>query len=900
MDLSRRVSDPWGNEVAVLLESIGSNDSEGVIIGEKRTVAREEAVTNILGVFQNNYPLLIKSPPMSGKTSMANLISHRLKTTAREKCLILKVSMLNLTRHGTGRRFESAFEEEVRVKWGDLPRLARNRKIYLIFDEVQVLYRRPAGDRPVSPKFNSDVFWTMVKSIMVDHSSGSNILLFSCYESNSESSLLATPVKFTMKSMLGINWLNFSDADLKDYVHRNLLARDGIDDLSLDLFCTNLKRITAGHVGFCYAAVDFLNGILASQRRSGTLTVKHVLKSLDDSRLFTHLRETYAFDGAKNSSLGIKQQQIADFLVLKGVFVEHGVVNLQYVFSSPVMRRFFTEMVFGVPAERAQKNPDTLDDLVYAIVSSIDYEHIKSSLGKTKKNGILLERAWQMEFYKASHQCTSDYVTSVDVGGLFGTPGAIDVTVQSDDMEVFWGIELLREGIRLEDHVGRFKNGGRYEVMCRMFSETCVLDIRRQPKGTAPNLEDLDKYENLMIFTYDESFSEGALYSKSCCFLLAIFSENPELAKLIQADSPILVKQIYSIVEGMKSAKDKLMELQQRISSNLVPTSKGVSLLEIKLHGLLSYLTNLSFFILLKLHGQSTSELHPSVELLIEMRVILEKIKPMEVKLKYQIDKVLKAANDASNPSAEKNAQRNVSEFDLQNSGLSDPLQFQAESVEFSGCIDCAEDGGVYRPPRIAPVKYSEEPKRRKGDLSASTRESLSKSRLFKDMRDTLDTSRPEQVTSHGTGYGVCELRDSKDEELAMIEEFELSNYQRLSATRDRNKREKAAMRKGGAAGIVDEMENLESDFLQMDALDRAVSFDNQERYGSSGSVLAKRNMRAESFFTGNDEPRKKGKFTDATELVTKVASGAAGKKTAYDKALRKASKPRHRTLAKK
>ncbi|KAJ3239163.1 hypothetical protein HDU77_011350, partial [Chytriomyces hyalinus] len=550
------------------------------------------------------------------------------------------------------------------------------------------------------------------------------------------------------------------------------------------------------------------------------------------------------------------------------------------------------------------KNPDTLDDLVYAIVSSIDYEHIKSSLGKTKETGVLFERAWQMEFYKASHQCTSDYVTSADVGGLFGTPGAIDFTVHSEDMEVFWGIELLLEGIRLEDHVGRFKNGGRHEVMCRMFSETCVLDIRRQPKGTAPNLEDLDKYENLMIFTYDESFSEGALYSKSFGKLAAnsktsyyilsgMFAsdawqqENPELAKLIQADSPILVKQIYSIVEGMKSAKDKLMELQQRISSNSVPTSKGVSLLEIKLHGLLSYLTNLSFVVLLKLHGQLT-ELHPSVERLIELRVILEKIKPMEVNLKYQSDKVLKAANNASNPSAEKDAQRNVSELDLHNSGVSDPLQFKPNPLNLVGASTALdksadqsrEDGGVYRPPRIAPVKYSEEPKRRKGDLSTSTRESLSKSRLFKDMRDTFDTSRPEQVTSHGTGYGVRELRDSKDEELAKIEEFELSNYQRLSATRDRNKREKAAMRKGGAAGIVDEMENLESDFLQMDALDRAVSFDNQERYGS--------------------EPRKKGKFADATELVTKVASGAAGKKTAYDKALRKASKPRHRTLAKK
>ncbi|KAJ3248547.1 hypothetical protein HDU77_008071 [Chytriomyces hyalinus] len=64
----------------------------------------------------------------------------------------------------------------------------------------------------------------------------------------------------------------------------------------------------------------------------------------------------------------------------------------------------------------------------------------------------------------------------------------------------------------------------------------------------------------------------------------------------------------------------------------------------------------------------------PSVERLIEMGVIVEKIKPMEIRC---WSKVLKAANDASSPSAEKDAQRNVSEFDLQNSGVSDPLQFK-------------------------------------------------------------------------------------------------------------------------------------------------------------------------------------------------------------------------------
>ncbi|KAJ3374611.1 hypothetical protein HDU84_000788, partial [Entophlyctis sp. JEL0112] len=481
LDLSRRPSNPWGNDVAVLLGNSGSSDSEGVTVGDYGTVARDEAVTNILNVFQKNNPLLIKSPPFSGKTSMATLISHRLKTVATEKCLIIKLSMIDLSRRGIHWQFEPAFEQEVGVKWSDLPMLARNRRIYLIFDEVQVIYKPTSvpGERPPSPNNKSEVFWTMVKSIMVDHTSRIHILLFSGYGSSSQSNLLSTPVKFTPKSMLGIDWLNFSDSDLKDYVTRNLDSRGVLVGHLFDLFCSNLKRLTASHAGFCYATIAYLNAVLcASERKHGTLTADHVLKSLDNSSLFDHLQNSRAFSSVKNvsdeelqlvktivfsegmivenSSLRTDEKLIAESLVLKGVFVEYGAMNEQYVFSSPVMRRYFTEKVFGVPAGRAQENPTTLYDFIYAVLSSIDYNHIQSSLGKTKKTGILLERAWQMEFYRTSLRCTSDYVTSADVGGLFGTTGAIDFTVHSRDMKVFWGIELLREGNRLEDHARRF------------------------------------------------------------------------------------------------------------------------------------------------------------------------------------------------------------------------------------------------------------------------------------------------------------------------------------------------------------------------------------------------------------------------------------------------------------
>ncbi|KAI8835757.1 hypothetical protein BJ741DRAFT_606826 [Chytriomyces cf. hyalinus JEL632] len=507
----------------------------------------------ILEKLRQRRTLMIKSPPMSGKTSMASLISSHLKTTATEKCLIINLSMVDLSYRGTEWVFESAFTDEVGVKWGDLPRIAAKRTIYLIFDEVQIIYQpmhfengpaspMPCENRPASPNNKSSCFWELVKRNMSDEKSNYRILLFSAYGSSQISGSLSTPVIFRPGSMLGIDCLKFSDAELEDYVVRNLDAAKESKVLKADSvkrFCKNLKRITGSHCGLCYAAVEYLNDVLcASGAHRNSLKAEDVLKDLDDPSIYSHLQLTRAFLSAKyvsreelalvssvvfSEGMGVTEPDlnadakiIAHSLVRKGIFVESGAQNQIYVFSSPPMKRFFTEKVFGVRTVRAEENPGTLEDLVYAVLSCIDYKHIKSSLGKTKKTGILLERAWQMEFYNKAVQCTQDYVTSADVGGLFGTTGAIDFTVHSFDMEVFWGIELLREGIRLGDHVARFEEGGRYEAMCRMFTKTCVLDIRRQPKeGAGPDLKDLDKFENLIIFTYDDSFSSGVLYSKT-------------------------------------------------------------------------------------------------------------------------------------------------------------------------------------------------------------------------------------------------------------------------------------------------------------------------------------------------------------------------------------------------
>ena len=65
--------------------------------------------------------------------------------------------------------------------------------------------------------------------------------------------------------------------------------------------------------------------------------------------------------------------------------------------------------------------------------------------------------------------------------------------------------------------------------------------------------------------------------------------------------------------------------------------------MEVKYQLLLQYIANLAFIIQLKLSGKQV-ESHPVVQSLIELRVMLEKMKPVEQKLKYQIDKVVRTA----------------------------------------------------------------------------------------------------------------------------------------------------------------------------------------------------------------------------------------------------------------
>ncbi|KAJ1660663.1 hypothetical protein IWQ61_000446 [Dispira simplex] len=242
-------------------------------------------------------------------------------------------------------------------------------------------------------------------------------------------------------------------------------------------------------------------------------------------------------------------------------------------------------------------------------------------------------------------------------------------------------------------------------------------------------------------------------------------------------------------------------------------TSHGISLLEVKYQLLLEYLTQLFYVVYLKVGGCSIAN-HDVIQELIHNRVLLERMKPVEQKLKYQIDKVIRAATLDHPEQAYKDATR-------ASTAGADPLQFKPNldnMVAVTGDEDYSETmegptDSVYRAPKLAPVHYDEDPDlaSRRTKYEERLRERAARSTLVKELMAEYD-HRPEQAAVHGnSGMGGTESLRRKQEERAKYEE---DNFVRLSLTR----RERQELKKARFTRLDDEFKNL-NDFATMTSL---------------------------------------------------------------------------------
>ena len=114
---------------------------------------------------------------------------------------------------------------------------------------------------------------------------------------------------------------------------------------------------------------------------------------------------------------------------------------------------------------------------------------------------------------------------------------------------------------------------------------------------------------------------------------------------------------IPALLESLTQSLSSALEIGPKVSA-LDPPQNGVSLLDIKNELLLSYLQNLVFLIVVKLRNaktssgqeeqESTQRYNDVVKKLTELRLYLEKgVRPLEEKLRFSLENMLRAADDA-------------------------------------------------------------------------------------------------------------------------------------------------------------------------------------------------------------------------------------------------------------
>nr|CAG4646704.1 EOG090X0IJO [Macrothrix elegans] len=247
---------------------------------------------------------------------------------------------------------------------------------------------------------------------------------------------------------------------------------------------------------------------------------------------------------------------------------------------------------------------------------------------------------------------------------------------------------------------------------------------------------------------------------------------------IIARDMPIAISKLNDIKETVDHVNQILRNIIDRVKNGELNMEHGISFLDVKNHLFLKYLTNLVYVILRKVSGESI-EGDESIDRIVEIRTFLERMRPVEQKLKYQIEKLLKMASTGKLPD-------------------DDPRRFKAnmQNMASKANDDGDEEGedededevkpkkdqkpGIYVPPKLVPMEYNEDDgfDRAKKAADRAKRLALSASALQQLKEDYMDAP-AEIVESSAVGVKMNLARERKE-----IQEYEETYFTRLPVTR--------------------------------------------------------------------------------------------------------------------
>ncbi|KAH9298821.1 hypothetical protein KI387_030503, partial [Taxus chinensis] len=284
--------------------------------------------------------------------------------------------------------------------------------------------------------------------------------------------------------------------------------------------------------------------------------------------------------------------------------------------------------------------------------------------------------------------------------------------------------------------------------------------------------------------------------------------------------------------EGLDLVRSKVQLLVQKVKENFYCTKDGISYLDVKHLLLLSYCQSIVYYLLRKAEGSSIQG-HPVINYLVEIRLFLEKIRPIDKKHQYIIEKLSRVD---SNASAKRIPSENEPSF---GADQEDALKYRPNPEMLVSKMDpAAQDGeGVYRPPMFAPTAMDEEKDARNKKLEMRKQKEMlhkaSRSAFVKELANNLE-GKPDEVREEIGAESKEMIRErSKLEERARQEE---DLFTRVPLSRIEKKKLKHLKRsRNGLLGLMDDFNDDISGLVAMEENDLSSRASSHSRRQAEG-----------------------------------------------------------------
>ena len=375
--------------------------AEGIDLADPTIIRRTKKCAEIFDCLDEQPLRLLRSPPASGKTSLAALLANNAPSNRK----VISFSALE----AAGQPFENLWAKLTGVSMTDALDHRRGPLRTYVIDEAQILYTLG----PDSP------FWQLLKVINGATTSSVQVLLLAVYGLRARRDQLATPLEFSAVPW-SLSFLALSDAEVAEFfaAFNSTCMMHGCPPIPIGLQDT-MQRICGRHVGLLRRCVllfqdhfkgkvgvsaedeaEFNSGSLMMLGSAGELRALPSLLDLSTDETNIILRVASA------GPQGLAFTDAAISAIPAGL-VTSGVVDLEpqhtgmvVRFSSPAMHAHALRVVFGnrprilLPANSFA----SASSLVRAIVVRMMHSELRDSLSKAA-SGSLLERQYQMSFF---------------------------------------------------------------------------------------------------------------------------------------------------------------------------------------------------------------------------------------------------------------------------------------------------------------------------------------------------------------------------------------------------------------------------------------------------------------------------------------------------------------------